>query len=56
MTLVVRASPQDGGFHPMTNTQNFSPASGRDEFYKTFADGGQVGIALLVKINSQCYE
>jgi hypothetical protein len=49
LTLIGRISPQDGGLHPMTNTQNFSPASGSDEFYKTFAGGGQVGISLLVK-------
>ena len=45
-TLIGRISPQDSGLRPMTNTQNFSPASGRDEFYKTFAGGGQAGISL----------
>jgi hypothetical protein len=39
-----RTSPPDGGFCPMTNTQNFSPASGRDEFYKDFAGRSQAGI------------
>jgi hypothetical protein len=40
-----RISPPDGGFCLMTNTQNFSPASGRDEFYKDFAGGSQAGIS-----------
>jgi len=44
-TFSRRASPPDGGLCPMTNTQNFSPASGSDEFYKAFAGGGQVGIS-----------
>jgi hypothetical protein len=44
-TFYRRASPPDGGFCPMTNTQNFSPASGRDEFYKGFAGRSQVGIS-----------
>jgi hypothetical protein len=48
-TLWVRTSPQDGGLHPVTNTQNFSPASGSDEFYKTFAGGGQGGISHNLK-------
>src|ERR1700722_16491832 len=48
-TLKGRTSPQDGGLHPMTNTQNFSPASGSDEFYKTFAGGGQGGISHNLK-------
>jgi hypothetical protein len=52
-TLFGRVSPQDGGFRPITNTQNFSPASGSDEFYKAFAGGGQGGISLMVKTNSQ---
>lgn len=42
-TFYRRASPPDGGFCPMTNAQNFSPASGRDEFYKGFAGRSQVG-------------
>jgi hypothetical protein len=42
-TFTRRASPPDGGFCPITNTQNFSPASGRDEFYKGFAGRSQVG-------------
>jgi hypothetical protein len=45
-TLRVRTSPQAGGLRPMTNPQNFSPASGSDEFYKTFAGGRQGGISL----------
>jgi hypothetical protein len=40
-----RVSPPDGGFCPMTNTQNFSPASGRDEFYKDFAGRSQAGLS-----------
>ena len=52
-TLKIRSSPQDGGLRPITNTQNFSPASGSDEYYKTFADGGQGGISPLVKITCQ---
>jgi len=44
-TFSRRASPPAGGFCPMTNSQNFSPASGRDEFYKGFAGGSQVGIS-----------
>ena len=44
-TFFGRISPPDGGFRPMTNTQNFSPASGRDEFYKDFAGGSQAGIS-----------
>ena len=52
-TLIGRTSPQDGGLRPITNSQNFSPASGSDEYYKTFADGGQGGISLLVKITCQ---
>jgi hypothetical protein len=52
-TLVVRISPQDGGLRPMTNPQNFSPASGSDEFYKAFAGGGQGGISLILKTTSQ---
>jgi hypothetical protein len=43
-TFQERGSLPDGGFRPMTNTQNFSPASGRDEFYKDFAGGSQAGI------------
>jgi hypothetical protein len=42
-TFTRRASPLDGGFCPMTNTQNFSPASCSDEFYKGFAGRSQVG-------------
>jgi hypothetical protein len=42
-TFARRASPPDGGFCPMTNPQNFSPASGSDEFYKAFAGRSQVG-------------
>jgi hypothetical protein len=52
-TLEVRISPQDGGLCSMTNTQNFSPASGSDEFYKAFAGGGQGGISLTLKTTSQ---
>src|SRR5579862_778417 len=37
LTFTGRVSPPDGGFGPMTNAQNFSPASGSDEFYKDFA-------------------
>ena len=44
-TFRERVSPLDGGFCPMTNTQNFSPASGRDEFYKDFAGRSQAGIS-----------
>jgi hypothetical protein len=44
-TFGQRTSPPDGGFCPMTNTQNFSPASGRDEFYKDFAGRSQAGIS-----------
>ena len=36
-TLQGRVSPPGGGFGSMTNTQNFSPAWSRDEFYKNFA-------------------
>jgi len=43
-TFQERISPPDGGFCPVTNTQNFSPASGRDEFYKDFAGRSQAGI------------
>jgi len=52
-TLFGRISPQDGGLRPITNTQNFSPASGSDEFYKAFAGGGQGGISLLVNTSCQ---
>jgi hypothetical protein len=44
-TFQARNSPPDGGFCPMTNAQNFSPASGRDEFYKDFAGRSQAGIS-----------
>jgi hypothetical protein len=44
-TFQERVSPPDGGFCPMTNAQNFSPASGRDEFYKDFAGRSQAGIS-----------
>jgi hypothetical protein len=45
-TFTRRASPPDGGFCPMTNSQNFSPATSRDEFYKAFAGRSQVGIPI----------
>jgi hypothetical protein len=44
-TFARRASPPDGGYCPITNAQNFSPASSSAEYYKGLAVSSQAGIS-----------